>query len=109
MSDVKSLLRVQYSTKDLQNLINAINENKETYEEITRDNSLIKRIVNTVSYMSTLGVNSTISVGGWRELINGSDINTQMNEIITNPAVIMYTQMVLQIALSIQAEENKVT
>ena len=92
-------IRKQLADKDIVALSALLSTHPEIIETL-KDPQLIKDIISSTHNLIAAGVSSTVKVGGWEQLISGSDTNTDVMNLLTNPSVILYSQVLAALVIA---------
>lgn len=94
----------------LQNVLLAVREmNKfhQVYAPIVFDLKTIKDISNSIFTLAAQDINKSMKMGGWEGLIGGSDLNEELQNLQRNPAIILYTQLCIGMAVALTASAEQ--
>src|SRR5688500_9897052 len=86
----------------LQNLmlvIQELNKFHVVYAPIVFDLKTIKDTSNSIFALASQDINKSMKMGGWEGLIGGSDLNEELQNLQRNPAIILYTQLCIGMAV----------
>jgi hypothetical protein len=77
----------------------------EKSEPVTLDIMTIKGIIYHAQGLIANGVQKYIKKDGWEGIINGTEINEQVRDLLSNPAIIVFMQTAVAITLALGERE----
>ena len=92
-------IRKQLAEKNVNSLSATLNTHPEIIQKV-KDPNYVKDVIGSANQLLIHGVQMTIKNGGWEQLISGAETNADLQAILTNPSVILYSQVVMALVLA---------
>lgn len=90
--------------QDILLLLREVNKHADKVFPIMLDVQTVKNLANTVFALAAINTREHMK-GGWEKMFAGADLNEEMRELYKNPALILYTQLLIGIVVALTASE----